>query len=109
MATLQIPVRVDPLNYTMKVEMDGGFYDLGFRFNARDDHWYMDVSFDEALVVSGIKVVHSSDLLGQFAEFAVDGRTPPGQLIILDITNAGRDPSKTNFGNEIVMLYTEAP
>lgn len=108
MATIKLPVRVAPLAYSMRVEMDSLLYDLTFRFNARDDHWFMDLAFDDLPVVQGMKVVHSSDLLSQFAEFQVDGRLPPGQFIVLDVTGAGRDPDKTTFGDDVVMLYTEA-
>lgn len=107
MANIKIPARVDPKAYTMRVELDGLFYDLSFRFNARDDHWYMDVSFGDVVSIYGVKVVHSEDLLRQFAHLKVEGRIPPGTMRVFDITGFDRDPDITTFGDDVVLLYEE--
>ena len=108
MATLRIPVTVDPLANSMTVELDSLNYKLSFRFNARDDHWYVDIYFEDIIVLFGVKVVHTDDLFGQFSYMQADERLPPGTFQVLDITGADRDPSKTDFGEDIVLLYVEA-
>ena len=108
MATLKIPVRVVPKAYTMTLELDGLYLDLSFRFNARDDHWFVSVGKNGVLLLSGVKVVHSEDLFAQFEHFKADNRLPPGTFRVFDVTGDGRDPDVENFGDGVVMLYVEA-
>ncbi len=107
MATLQIPVRVTPAANTMTVALEGLYYKLSFRFNARANHWYMSIKHNDVVVVSGIKVVSSEDLLSQLAHMQVDSRLPPGTFIVRDVSGADRDPDQDNFGDEVVLLYEE--
>ena len=107
MAVFKIPVRTTPNAYTMTVELDALFYDLTFRYNLRDAHWFMDIVHDDTAVIRGLKVVHSDDLLAQFPAFIVDERLPPGVLEVRDVTGADRDPDDETLGNDVIMLYTE--
>lgn len=108
MATLQSPVGVTPVAYTMTLELDGLYYDLTFRFNARDEHWFVDISHNSVSVLFGIKMVHSDDLFAQFSHLQVDNSLPPGTFLMRDVTGADRDPDDTDLGDDVVMLYTEA-
>ncbi len=108
MATLQLPIRIEPASYIMTVELEGLFYDFSFRFNKRDNHWFMTIDNKSIRILSGIKVVHTEDMLLQFGYFQIDGRLPPGVFLIRDLKGSDRDPGRSNFGDEIIMLYTEA-
>ncbi len=107
MAIIRLPVRVRDKAYEFRVELEGNFYDLSFRFNARDDHWYMDVSFDDVVQLVGVKVVHSARLLERYIYKKVGNKIPPGVMAVLDVTGADRDPDQTTFGDDVVLLYTE--
>ena len=108
MAVFRIPVRTTPNAYTMTVELDGLFYDLTFRYNLRDAHWYMNINHNDVVVINGLKIVHSADLLAQFPHFVVDDLLPPGTLEVRDVAGSDRDPDRTTFGDDVFMLYTEA-
>lgn len=108
MSTLRIPVRTDLPAYSMTVQLEGAPYDLRFRYNARDAHWFMDVLQAEQLVLAGVKVVHDADLLGQFDHMKADERLPPGAFEVRDVTGADRDPDRTTFGSDVLLLYVES-
>lgn len=108
MATLKIPVRTDPFAYSMTVELDGLFFDLSFRFNARAGHWYMDVARDDVTSIQGVRIVASEGLLDQYAELVEKETVPIGTVIVRDLAGVDRDPDVATFGDEVVMLYEEA-
>ena len=109
MAVLRVPTRTDLKAYSMTVEFDGLYYDLTFRFNARDDHWFMDVVHAGARVVTGIKVVEDDDWLKQLVHLEADGRLPPGGTFsVRDTGDEDKDPDDGDFGDRVVLLYTEA-
>ena len=107
MAVFKIPVRSDIPAYTMVVELDGGFYTLGFHFSARNQHWFMDVEFDGSRVLDAVKLVESADLLAHFAYLQADSRLPPGTFQVTDTLSLGRNPGEDTLGGEVVMSYTE--
>lgn len=107
MAVLKIPVRSDLPTYTMVVELDEGFYTLGFRYNARNKHWFMDVGFDGSRVLDAVKLVESDDLFAHFSYLQADSRLPPGTFQVSDTLNLGRNPDVDTLGGEVVMSYTE--
>lgn len=107
MAILIIPVRFDIPAYDMVVELDERFYTLAFRFNARNQHWFMDVDFDGSRVLNAVKLVESDDLLALFAYLQADGRLPPGTFQVTDTLSLGRNPGVDTLGGEVIMTYTE--
>jgi hypothetical protein len=109
MATLRIPVRNGVFPYRMTIELDGALYGLLLRWNARDDHWYLDLEQARTIVLAGIKVVNSADLLAQFGHMQVDGRIPPGTFRVVDtVESTERDPDTVTLGAEVLLLYDEA-
>lgn len=109
MATLRLPVQNGTDAYRVQVELDGIFYGLKFRWNARDNHWYMDI--DQALtpILEGMKVVNGLDLLAQFGHMKVDDRIPPGTFEVFDTDpSINRDPDTDTFGDTVLLLYQEA-
>lgn len=108
MAVLRLPVRVDPPSYIMTIELEGLFYDFGFRFNPRDAHWFVDIDYNSARALSGIKVVNSEDLFSQFNYLKADNRLPPGTFLVRDLKGLDRDPGREDFGDDVLFLYDEA-
>ncbi len=108
MATLRLPVQNGVDAYRVQTELDSVFYGLKFRWNARDNHWYMDI--DQALtpILEGMKVVNGLDLLAQFGHMQVDGRLPPGTFEVFDtVPGTDRDPDTDTFGDTVLLLYVE--
>ena len=109
MALLRIPTQNGLDAYRVQIELDGAFYGLAFRWNARDNHWYMDVDQSLAPTLEGVKLVNSTNLLGQFDYMQVDGRLPPGVFQVFDnVPSSERDPDTTTFGDTVLLLYEEA-
>lgn len=102
---VQVPVRTEPLAYTMSVQLDGATYTLAFRINRRDGFWRMTLSRNGAVLLEGIKLVNGMDLLAQFGHIQ---DLPPGRLIVHDLDGRFTDPSETNFGDRVLLLYEEA-
>ncbi len=108
MATLQIPVQNGVNAYRLQVELDGAFFGLAFRWNERDNHWYVDFDQTQTPILEGVKVVNAEDLLAQFGHMQVDGRLPPGTFEVLDtVPSTFRDPDQDTFGDTVLMLYHE--
>lgn len=111
MATYRIPLTVsDNANpYRLTLTFEGVTFTLALRFNLRDDHWYMDVLQGNTVVLSGVKLVNSDDLLGQFAHMKVDSRLPPGTFRVVDVSTSLRhDPDVSTLGDLVQLWYVEA-
>lgn len=105
MSTFIIPVSEDTDPFEQQVEMDGRVFDLAFRWNDRGQHWTMDIGRDGVVLVFGIKLVVTTDLLSQYQRI---GGLPEGTLFIDDLDALDSDPSDTNFGDRVQLKYTEA-
>ena len=109
MATFRLPITNGPVAYRVQVELDSAFYGLSFRWNGRDNHWYVDFDQAQTPILQGIKVVNAVDLLSQYGHMQVDGRLPPGTFDIFDtVEGMNRDPDQDTFGDTVLMLYQEA-
>ena len=107
MALLQIPIDATASCWRQNTTLDGVVYALGFRWNATDARWYMDV-YDAAgtLLLAGVPIVLDWPLTAKFA-----GRLsgmPPGVFLAIDETGSGLQITQENFGDEIKLLYVEA-
>lgn len=107
MAQLKIPVRSGLKAFTLEVELDGDVYGLSFRWIVRASHWLMDLLKADTVILSGIKVVSSTNFLSQFSYKQVDASIPPGTFQVFDVTGKDRDPDTENFGSGVLFLYTE--
>lgn len=105
MNTFIIPVTDSTDHFNEQVELDGRIYDLIFKWNARDDHWNISIGRDGIILVSSIKLVVTTDLLGQFRRI---GGLPDGILFVDDLDGLDNDPDDQNFGDRVVLKYTEA-
>jgi len=99
-----IPVSdtIDP--FDQQTELDGVIYDMTFRWNSRDRSWHMDVGRDGIVLVSGVKLIETSDVLSQYQR--ING-LPVGVMSVVDLDGLGADPDDVNFGDRVVMQYTE--
>lgn len=91
----------DP-SFDLRARLDGVSYTLRCRWRGRDGHWYLDVLDDAGLVyyIAGRRLV---------ANFPVSpyttARTPPGALVLVDSSGAGRDPLLDDLGTRGKLLY----
>lgn len=104
MSTFIIPVSDTTDPFDLQVELDGRVYDLYFRWNSRDIHWVMDIGRDGTVLVYGIKLVNSPDVLIQFRRIS---DMPDGVLFIDDLDGLDNDPDDLNFGDRVVLKYTD--
>lgn len=104
MSTFSIPVSETTDAFIQQVDLDGVVYDLGFRWNPRDDHWFLDVGIDGVVSIAGIKLINTTDLLGQFGRIE---DLPAGTLQIVDLDDLDRDPNADNFGDRVQLRYVE--
>jgi hypothetical protein len=103
--TWTIPVQVTTDAFVEAIELNGTVYTFPFRWNARDDHWFIDIVLNGETLLSGLKLVTISDLLQSSRRIA---SLPPGRLFVVDLDDLGRDPDADLFGERIVMRYEEA-
>jgi len=99
-----IPVSETTDAFIEQVELDGDIYDLSFRWNARDHHWFLDIGQDEVVLIAGIKLVNSPDLIGEFGRIE---DLPPGVLSVEDLDGNYADPDDMNFGDRVQLRYDE--
>ena len=108
MSTLRIQVTGGLPAYGLSTELDGDVYDFSFRWNVRDNHYYMDIKRGGDVLLSGIKLVVSEDLLGIFNYKKATGELPPGTFRVFDNTGFDLDPDTETFGDSVYLLYDEA-
>jgi hypothetical protein len=105
MAILEIPVRDDLPSYNFQITLEGIVFTLHFRFNVRDDRWYMDVNdVDDEPIVTGVKLLYGLPLLDRYK----NERLPLGRFIILDETGEERNPTRDGLGVDFKLLYRES-
>lgn len=105
MSTYIIPVAETTDPFDEQVELDGRVFDLYFRWNVRSDHWSIDIGRDGIVLIYGIKLVTISDLLAQYTRIA---DLPDGTLFVDDLDGLDADPDADNFGDRVVLKYTDA-
>ena len=105
MGTVKIPISAGDLAYNMVSELEGSLYRFRFRFNRRGGAWYMDLGDQETYFILGVKVVTGDGLLDQYGH--IEG-LPPGTFRVRDLQGLNADPTETDFGDRVIMLYDEA-
>ncbi len=104
MNTFIIPVNESVVAFDQQVELDGRIFELIFKWNKRDSHWNMSIGRNGSLLISSIKLVIIPDLLAQHRRIA---GIPEGVLFIDDLDGMDTDPNDMNFGDRVVLKYTE--
>ena len=97
-----IPVQNRTDANTLSVELSGEIFQLAFRFNINESKWYMDVSKNDSVIVAGVKLVESDDLLSQYRAYDI----PKGAISVVDKDGLFQDPDGSNFGESVFLRYS---
>ena len=105
MSTLRLPVFPAEPDYRYAIQLDGETFTLEHHYNARADRFNVHV-FDAAgdAVKHGARLVNGTDLL----ELVALDTKPPGQLTVVDTTEAELEPTLATLGEECQLRYIEA-
>jgi hypothetical protein len=99
---VEIPLALDVPYFEQETQLDGVTYLLTFRWNDRQEMWFLTVSdIDGDAIVSGLAMVQNWSLL----RLVTDERRPPGRLVVFNTEN--RDPTLTDFGRSAALIYLE--
>lgn len=106
MATKIIPLDSTFDNFSITVELDSMVYGMDFKFDLRNERWYVDL-FDSNnnLLLAGLPAMVSWPLLKQF-EYRTD--IPKGVLYFLDQNGTEIEPGRFDLGARVLMIYQEA-
>ena len=104
MAFFIIPIPTEIIPFDQQVELDGTLYTLRFRYFFRDEQWRMTVIKSGVVLLASVKVVNSLDLLKQYSHIE---DLPKGKFIISDQDLVDSDPSSTNFGDRVLLMYQD--
>lgn len=104
MAIFHIPTDFDAPAFRITTTLDGITFDLRFALNGRDGFYRMDIGRNGVPLVTGIKVVLTTDILR--AHKSITG-LPAGILFVVDKTDTNTEPNKDNFGDSVVLAYED--
>ncbi len=100
-----IPLRDDLEHFSEQVELDGRTFTLEFRWNAREEAWYLSVAdADENSLATGVKLVVGWPLLTRYASADM----PPGQLMADDTSGRDQEAGLTDLGRRVLLFYFNA-
>lgn len=108
--TIRIPTRSDLDFYEMQLTLDGSPFDLVFRWNARDEVWYLSI-YDPAVAetVDGSRtpIIGSIPVFvgGPLLSLCRRRDRPLGELIAIDTQGNDEDPGRRDLGDRVVLLY----
>lgn len=92
---LLISTREDPY-YQQRTRLDGRDYVLSFAYNEREQRWYLSLADEaEAPIATGLKLITHVELLHVYR---YDPRTPPGALMVSDISGDSSPPTQLELG-----------
>lgn len=105
MADLILPVDSASEFYDLDVDLDGRAYRFELRWNPRAASWFI-TTYDATgeLLVGPRRIVLGANLLGR----GIDDRLPPGELLAVDTSSDGTDPTRDDLGTRVVLVYAEA-
>jgi len=103
MAVSKLPINNDFNDFKQSHTLDGGQYSLRFRYNKRNDTWYMTFLSDINQVLVGPKPC-LSNVMQQTGRINPDA-IPIGDIIFLDVSGNEVDCTQENFGDSINLFY----
>lgn len=102
---VEIPVETDSPHFTQTTALDGTDFRLEFRFNEREQRFYIDLrDSDGADILVGVKLVADWAPL----RYLVDPRRPVGEIITQDTEGLGRAPRLGDLGRRVKLIYLTA-
>lgn len=97
----EIPVDSTLPSFTQRVTLEGTPYLLTFRWNSREEAWYMHVGLDNATnLETGVKLVFDS----LFLRRNPSEDKPPGNLLLID-AGASDPPGRYELGTKAILVY----
>lgn len=92
----------DIASYSMELTLDASQYRFKLRYNGRGDFWVLDIADrDGNVIVAGIKVVASYELIRQYHAYAI----PPGALITYDSAEPEHRIGRDDLPERVDLLY----
>ena len=88
---------------TSRVTLDRAVYELEWLWNERSSRWWLRLSDDDGQIAY-FPIVEGYMLLRS----VTGARRPPGELLVLDVLEADREPGLRNFNTDFLLLYVEA-
>jgi hypothetical protein len=105
MAIFSVPVEPKNPNQRLFTSFEGTSYIIDFRWNERDEAWYMDIFTEtEDELARGVKVALGAVILRKYS----DDRFPPGKFFAADLENTHREAGLDDFGARVRLYYKEA-
>jgi hypothetical protein len=104
MPVYQLPIFNDFNNFQQSQGLDGRRYTFKFRYNARNDTWYVELLNDSNEILLGPKpcLTNVIQQTGRIKPFAL----PMGDIIFLDVSGSGLDCTLDNFGDAVGLFYS---
>lgn len=108
--SLLIPLRADLDAYVERVSLDGVDYDLAFRWNERDQQYYMSIFSPDSptqsdgsrvALVAGVPILVGTPFLR-----SVPGLDRPlGEFIALDTSGQMQEAGQRDLGARVILVY----
>lgn len=103
MATFRLPTSQTLPNYRYEVDMDGVTFRMSFKYNSRDEAWYMTILSAGGVVLrAGIKVVSEWLLLRLWQD---TNNRPAGEIITINLAEEIAKPGLEQLGVDTALLY----
>ena len=92
---LEIPIEENELHFEVRVQLDGEFYGLTFRFNGRAQLWFLTIAdADGNVAASNLALCGDTPIT---AHLRNTPGIPPGALICIDSQGRGDNPGETDL------------
>lgn len=102
---IDLPIIQEGPHFRFVTELEGLAYSFEFRWNDREEAWFLTVGDGEGNpLAAGVRVVVNFPLLNRFRNPAL----PPGFLIAVDTEATERDPGFEDLGRRVVLTYATA-
>ena len=91
--------------FPFRIDLDGTFYRLQYRWNPRDSSWYLDVATDAGVSTArGLRLVIGTDILAAHQSQGVDN-IPQGVLSVVDTSGNGIEAERADIGVRVIVTY----
>lgn len=106
MAWKEIPISVDEVAFSFKIELDSRPFRLQFTWNERLAAWKMNIQDDTGLdLICGIAIYPLNKLL---KSYKYNTALPQGDLMAINLVDGVTPPTIDNLGTDVVLFYNEA-
>lgn len=106
MAVLQLPTSTINPFYVFEIELDGVLFRMEFKFNERDQAWYMSIlDTNDNHLRSGLRVVSDWTLLRLWQELT---KRPEGEIIATALGGITRPALIDELGSQVILTYLDA-